>query len=138
MVVDFAHNPAALSAVGSFVRQHWGREGVAVLTLPGDRTDALVVESAHAVGREFDRVVVYEEPDALRGRQPGEMTKLISSALTDVRPGIRWEPAADLDEAVTIGMALAAPTDPVLLVPLPREDGAGPLGARPPRRPWLK
>ena len=115
LVLDYAHNPAALSAVGSFVRQHWGRESVAVLTLPGDRTDALVAESAQAVGRAFDRVVVYEDLD-LRGREPGEMTKLISSALTDVRPGIRWEPAADLDEAVTIGTALAAPTDPVLLV----------------------
>ena len=118
MVVDFAHNPAALSAVGSFLRRHWGREGVAVLTLPGNRTDALVVDSAHAVAREFDRVVVYEQPDALRGRQPGEMTKLISSALTNVRPDIRWEPAADLDQAITIGMALAAPADPVLLVHL--------------------
>jgi cyanophycin synthetase len=115
VVLDYAHNPAALSAVGSFVRQHWGRECVAVLTLPGDRTDALVAESAHAVGREFDRVVVYEDLN-LRGREPGEMTKLISSALTDARPGIRWEPAADLDEAITIGTALAAPADPVLLV----------------------
>jgi len=115
VVLDYAHNPAALSAVGSFVRQHWGRESVAVLTLPGDRTNALVVESAHSVGRHFDRVVVYEDVD-LRGREPGEMTKLISSALTEVRPGIRWEPAADLDEAVTIGTALAAPSDPVLLV----------------------
>ncbi len=118
VVVDFAHNPAALSTVGNFLRRHWGREGVAVLTLPGNRTDALVVESAHAVAREFDRVVVYEQPDALRGRQPGEMTKLISSALTNVRPDIRWEPAADLDQAITIGLALAAPADHVLLVHL--------------------
>ena len=134
VVLDYAHNPAALSAVGSFVRQHWGREGVAVLTLPGDRTDALVAESAHAVGRQFDRAVVYEDLD-LRGREPGEMIKLIGSALTDARPGIRWEPAADLDEAVTLGMALAAPADPVLLVHEKLEpvlsalDRAGPHGA---------
>jgi cyanophycin synthetase len=115
VVLDYAHNPAALSAAGSFVQQHWGRTGVAVLTLPGDRTNALVTESAHAVARAFDRVVVYEDLD-LRGREPGEMTKLISSALTDVRPGIRWEPAADLGEAVTLGVTLAAPADPVLLV----------------------
>lgn len=115
VVVDYAHNPVALSAIGSFIRRRWGREGVAVLTLPGDRTDTLVVESAHAVAGEFDRVVVYEDLD-LRDREPGEMTKLIGSALTDVRPDVHWEPAADLDEAVTIGMALAAPTDPLLLV----------------------
>ena len=114
-MLDYAHNPAALSAVGRFIRQHWGRTGVAVLTLPGDRTDALVTQSAHAVGGAFDRVVIYEDLD-LRGREPGEMTKLISSALTEVRPGIRWEPAADLEEAVTLAVTLAAPADPVLLV----------------------
>ncbi len=115
VVLDYAHNPAALSAVGRFIRRHWGQTGVAVLTLPGDRTDALVTQSAHAVGRAFDRVVIYEDLD-LRGREPGEMTKLISSALTEVRPGIRWEPAADLEEAVTLAVTLAAPADPVLLV----------------------
>jgi cyanophycin synthetase len=88
---------------------------VAVLCLPGDRTDALVAESARAVARAFDRVVIYEDVD-LRGREPGEMTKLISSALTEVRPEIRCEPAASLEEAVTLGLALAAPADPVLVV----------------------
>jgi cyanophycin synthetase len=115
VVVDYAHNPAALSAVGSVVRQRWGRAGVAVLTLPGDRSDALVAESAHAVARHFDRVVVYEDED-LRGREPGEMTKLISSALAEARPGICWEPAGDVTEAVTMGMNLAGPGDPLLVV----------------------
>ena len=120
VMLDYAHNPAALSAVGSFIRQHWGGDGVAVLTLPGDRTDALVTESACAVARQFDRVVVYEDVD-LRGREPGEMTKLISSALAEVRPGIRWEPAGDVDEAVTLGMALATPGSPLLVVYEKRE-----------------
>jgi cyanophycin synthetase len=115
VVLDYAHNPAALAAVGEFIETRWGRPGVAVLTLPGDRSDALVAESAHAVARAFDRVVVYEDTD-LRGRAPGEMTKLIGSALTEVRPGLRGEPAASLAEAVMLGLALAAPGDPVLLV----------------------
>ncbi len=115
VVLDYAHNPAALAAVGRLIQREWGRQGVAVLTLPGDRTDALVAESAHAVARAFDRVVVYEDLD-LRGREPGEMTRLISSALAEIRPGIRCEPAAGLQEAVIAGVRLAAPGDPVLLV----------------------
>ncbi|HYB47846.1 MAG TPA: Mur ligase family protein [Streptosporangiaceae bacterium] len=115
VLLDYAHNPAALSAVGRFVRQRWNRMGVAVLTLPGDLPDALVAESAYAVGCHFDRVAVHEGVD-LRGREPGEMTKLITSALGEVRPGVRCEPAADLDEAVTLGLALAAPGDPLLVV----------------------
>ncbi len=115
VVVDYAHNPAALAAVGEFVSRRWGRDSVAVLTLPGDRTDALVAQSAHAVARAFDRVVIYEDVD-LRGREPGQMTKLISSALTEVRPEIRYEPAASMEEAVALGLALATPADPVLVV----------------------
>jgi cyanophycin synthetase len=115
VVLDYAHNPAALTAVGQFVHESWGRDGVAVLTLPGDRTNAQVAESAHAVAQAFDRVVIYEDLD-LRGRQPGEMTRLIEAALASVRPGIHCEPAASLDQAVTRGLALAQDTDPVLVV----------------------
>jgi cyanophycin synthetase len=115
VVLDYAHNPAALAAVGEFIHERWGQDGVAVLTLPGDRSNAQVAESARAVAQAFDRVVIYEDLD-LRGREPGEMTKLIRTALADARPGIRCEPAASMAEAVTRGLALAAHTDPVLVV----------------------
>ncbi|MCW2500027.1 MAG: cphA [Frankiales bacterium] len=114
-MVDYAHNPAALAAVGQLIQRQWHRPAVAVLTLPGDRWDGLVTESAAAVARSFDRVVVYEDTD-LRGRRPGEMTELITAALTDVRPDIRCVPAADLSDAVTAAVRLAAPSDPILLV----------------------
>jgi cyanophycin synthetase len=115
VVLDYAHNPAALAAVGEFIHERWDRDGVAVLTLPGDRTDGQVEESAQAVARSFDRVVIYEDLD-LRDRQPGEMTGLIEAALAEARPGIRCEPAASMAQALTRGLALAAHTDPVLVV----------------------
>jgi cyanophycin synthetase len=115
VVLDYAHNPAALEAVGRFMHERWSRDGVAVLTLPGDRTNAQVAESARAVAGAFDRVVIYEDLD-LRGREPGEMTGLIRVALAQARPGICSEPAASLEQAVTRGLALAEPMDPVLVV----------------------
>ena len=115
VVLDYAHNPAALEAVGQFIHGRWSRDGVAVLTLPGDRTDAQVAESAQAVARAFDRVVIYEDLD-LRRREPGEMTELIGAALAEARPGIYCEPAASMEQAVTRGLALAARRDPVLVV----------------------
>ncbi len=115
VVLDYAHNPAALAAVGQFIHERWDRDGVAVLTLPGDRTDAQVTESAHAVAQAFDRVVIYEDLD-LRGREPGEMTKLIKAALAEARPGSYCESAASMNQAVARGLALAAHSDPVLVV----------------------
>jgi cyanophycin synthetase len=115
VVLDYAHNPAALEAIGQFTRDQWDRDGVAVLTLPGDRTNAQVEESAQAVARAFDRVVIYEDLD-LRNREPGEMTELIGKALAEARPGICCEAAASMEQAVARGLALAGPSDPVLVV----------------------
>src|SRR5262249_40373487 len=68
-----------------------------------------------AVAEAFDRVVIYEDLD-LRDRAPGEMTTLTKAALAEARPGIYCEPAASMDQAVTRGLALAAPGDPGLVV----------------------
>jgi hypothetical protein len=62
----------------------------------------------------FSRVVVYEDRD-LRGREAGEMTRLISGALARHRPDIRVRPADGPEDALRWALALAAPSDPVLL-----------------------
>jgi len=115
VVVDYAHNPAAVAAVGALLRRVWGREGVAAVTLPGDRSDDLVLDTAREVARCFDRVVVYEDED-LRGRRSGEMTRLIIDGLTEGRPDVRIRTAGDLKDAVGIALGLAVPGEPLLLL----------------------
>jgi cyanophycin synthetase len=115
VVVDYAHNPAAVAAVGALLRRVWGRNGVAAVTLPGDRCDDLVMDTAREVARCFDRVVVYEDED-LRGRRSGEMTRLIIDGLTDARPDVRIRTAGDLKDAVGMALGLATPGEPLLLL----------------------
>jgi cyanophycin synthetase len=115
VIVDYAHNPAAVAAVGGLLRRVWGREGVAAVTLPGDRCDELVMDTARQVARSFDRVVVYEDED-LRGRRSGEMTRLIVDGLTEARPDVRIHTAGDLKDAVGIALGLTVPGEPLLLL----------------------
>jgi cyanophycin synthetase len=115
VVVDYAHNAEALTAIGGLITARWAGDPVAVITLPGDRSDQLVLESARAVGTAFRRFVVYEDLDR-RGRRPGEMAALIISGLSEVRPGAQCLRAASLEEAAEIALALAAPEDPVLFL----------------------
>ncbi|MFG2088969.1 MULTISPECIES: cyanophycin synthetase [unclassified Spirillospora] len=115
VVVDYAHNPAAVAAMGAFVERRWGAGGVAAVTLPGDRPDELVTETARAVSGTFGRVVVYEDED-LRGRRSGEMTRLIVQGLREGRPDVRHHPAGDLKGAVTSALDMAEPGEPVLLL----------------------
>jgi cyanophycin synthetase len=114
LVVDYGHNPAALASMGRLLHEAWGGQPVAAITLPGDRRDDLVAESAATVATWFSRVVVYEDRD-LRGRAAGEMTRLISGALARHRPDIRILPADGPEDALRRALALASPADPVLL-----------------------
>jgi len=61
---------AALASMGRLLREAWDGQPVAAITLPGDRRDDLVEESAATVATWFSRVVVYEDHD-LRGREAG-------------------------------------------------------------------
>ncbi|WP_141576006.1 cyanophycin synthetase [Actinomadura sp. WMMA1423] len=115
VLVDYAHNPAAVGAMGAFMERCWGRAGVAAVTLPGDRSDELVSETARALAGSFGRVVVYEDED-LRGRRSGEMTRLIVRGLREVRPDVRHHPAGDLKGALTSALDMAEPGEPVLLL----------------------
>ncbi|GAA4618478.1 cyanophycin synthetase [Actinoallomurus liliacearum] len=115
IVVDYAHNPAAVAAVGELMRRVWRRDCVAAVTLPGDRCDELVIDTARAVARSFGRVVVYEDED-LRGRRPGEMAELIRRGLVDARPDVHVHPAGDLKDAVGIALGVSAPGEPILLL----------------------
>ncbi len=114
VVVDYGHNPAALASMGRLLHEAWGGHPIAAITLPGDRRDDLIAESAATVATWFSRVVIYEDRD-LRGREAGEMTRLISGALTRHRPDIRILTAGGPDDALRCALALASPADPVLL-----------------------
>ncbi|HEX9035308.1 MAG TPA: cyanophycin synthetase, partial [Streptosporangiaceae bacterium] len=80
VLVDYGHNAAALHATGAMVTQIWEGAPAAAITLPGDRRDDLVADSARAIAAWFGKVVIYEDDD-LRGREQGEMRSMIVSAL---------------------------------------------------------
>ena len=107
VLVDYGHNAAALHATGQLVTQVWEGAPTAAITLPGDRRDDLVAESAQAIAAWFGKVVMYEDDDP-RGREPGEMRSMIVSALRQARPGVEIRHADGPDEALREAMALAA------------------------------
>jgi cyanophycin synthetase len=114
VIVDYGHNAAALEATGQFIADAWGGEPAAAVTLPGDRRDDLLVQSAEAIAARFGKVVLYEDCDK-RGREPGAMTALIGTALRTTRPAIRCEDAENPADALRAALALAG-GGPVLFV----------------------
>lgn len=133
VIVDYGHNAAALTATGQMISSIWrGAAATAAVTLPGDRRDDLLAQSAESIAAWFSRVVVYEDSD-LRGRRPGEMQELIISALRRARPDIICEQAAGPEPALRRAMALAA-GGPVLFLYeklAAARDALGAVGAQP-------
>ncbi len=84
------------------------------MTLPGDRRDDLLVQSAEAIARWFPAVVLYEDSDK-RGRANGEMLTLVGTALRATRPGVVCRSAENPADALRAALELAD-GGPVLFV----------------------
>jgi len=79
VLIDYAHNPAAVSGLVDMVRRMPAARRVAVVTAPGDRRDEDLIE----VGRlcaAFDAVILKEDTDT-RGRAPGAIAALLRRGL---------------------------------------------------------
>jgi cyanophycin synthetase len=116
LLVDYAHNPAAIAALGELVHGIWGTEhAVAAVTLPGDRRDDLIADCARAVADAFHRVVLYEDVD-LRGRSRGEVPELVRGEIAARRPELAVTTVTTVAEAVPTALAMANPGDVVVLL----------------------
>ena len=79
VIVDYAHNPAAVAGLVDMVQQLPAARRLAVVTVPGDRRD----EDLREVGRlcaAFDAVIVKEDEDR-RGRAPGAIAAIMADAM---------------------------------------------------------
>jgi len=81
VLVDYAHNPAAIAGLMDFVSSLDAARRIGIITAPGDRRD----EDLRTVGRlssKLDRVIVREDKYR-RGRAPGEVARLIIEGLRE-------------------------------------------------------
>ncbi|HYD18696.1 MAG TPA: cyanophycin synthetase [Patescibacteria group bacterium] len=119
VILDYAHNPAALGALGGLIhRMQDGHERViGMVSTPGDRRDEDIREMGRIAAQLMDKVVFWEDPDR-RGRARGEILKLLKegaiAAGLDARD-ITCVPGEE--EAADICLRQAAGRDLVLLMP---------------------
>ncbi len=81
VLVDYAHNAAAIAGLMEFVYNLDAARRIGIITAPGDRRN----EDLREVGRlsaRLDRVIVREDKYR-RGREPGEITQLIIEGLKE-------------------------------------------------------
>jgi cyanophycin synthetase len=79
VLVDYAHNPAAVQGLMEMVADLPARRRIGVVAAPGDRRDEDIRGVAALCGG-LDRVIVKEDDDR-RGRRPGEIAELLVEGL---------------------------------------------------------
>ncbi len=114
VIVDFAHNPHGVRALGEMARAMSATRRLFLVGQAGDRDDDSILDLAHAVwSMEPDCVVVKEMPKYLRGRELGVIPGMIErelvvagappesiihaeSELSGVRAALEWARPGDL------------------------------------------
>lgn len=86
VIVDYAHNPAALAAFLQTARRLKPARLIGIIASPGDRRDESIIRLGEVAGRGFDVVVIKEDEDR-RGRAAGEVAELLArGALAHLPP----------------------------------------------------
>ncbi len=119
VIVDYAHNPAGIAALGELVqslRPHHCRS-IGCVSIPGDRRDADILAMGAAAAELFDHIVFREKPDG-RGRRPGEVIDLLRrGAISAGCLPSRVQGVAHEADAVAACLGRARPGDLVILLP---------------------
>lgn len=76
ILVDFAHNPAGMRALTSFVKKLDAPRKVGIVVAAGDRRDEDIVELGRIAGETFDEIYVHHGKH-LRGRTKDSMLNLL-------------------------------------------------------------
>ena len=117
VILDYAHNPAAVRAICDLVdRIEPDGKRIVVLAAPGDRRDEDIEEIARVAAPHFDHFVCRRD-DNTRGRDGDEVPLMMKRTL--IEAGIdeaQIEIVEDEQDATARGLGMAAPGDLLLIL----------------------
>lgn len=80
VVVDYGHNPSALTALVEALEPLPHARRLAVYSVAGDRRDEDMIRQGQILARHFDEIFLYED-HYMRGRSDGEIMRLLRQGL---------------------------------------------------------
>ncbi|NNF56647.1 MAG: Mur ligase [Rhodothermaceae bacterium] len=124
--MDFAHNEHGLSALSEAVLALPSRRRLVLLGHAGDRTDAEISGLARSAAKfEADKFILAEYPEHLRGRELGDIPRLLRKTLrAEGVPDDAIEVAPGPLEGTKQALDWAEPGDLLLLLVLSKRDEA--------------
>lgn len=99
LLLDYGHNPDAITCIGEMGRRWNVSTTTAIISAPGDRSDDVLKLAGQAASWVFDKIIVREDSDP-RGREPGEISKLIFNSVVEENPQVKCEIIMNSAEAL--------------------------------------
>mgnify|MGYP003575748182 FL=1 len=99
VMLDYAHNPHGLRALGKLITSFDASIKVGVIAGVGDRRDEDIMELGRVAAKIFDHIIIRHDKD-LRGRLPEEFDNLLTRGIHQVSKNKKITILADETEAV--------------------------------------
>lgn len=83
VMLDYAHNPHGVRALGGFIKTFEADTKVGIITGVGDRRDEDIIALGEEAAKVFDEIIIRHDAD-LRGRTPEEIDRLLTIGVRKV------------------------------------------------------
>jgi cyanophycin synthetase len=83
VLLDYAHNPSGMQAIGKFLEKTEGFPKVGIISGTGDRRDEDLINLGIVGAEIFDEIVIRQDSE-LRGRTPQDMIDLLKQGIQKV------------------------------------------------------
>lgn len=84
-LIDYGHNAAAFVAICKMAANWHGKIITGIIGVPGDRDQRIIENAGCIAAKGFHRIIIKEDKD-LRGREAGEIAKLLCETVTRESP----------------------------------------------------
>jgi cyanophycin synthetase len=100
VLVDYAHNPHGLEALGAYLKQAEAQHTIGILTGVGDRRDEDIIAVGRVSVNIFDEIIIRFDEDS-RGRDTDQIANLIMQGIREIDPQKSVRIIADELDALT-------------------------------------
>lgn len=115
MLVDYAHNPHGMRALGQYLETIESSGRLGIITGVGDRRDEDIRELGKIAATYFDEIIIRLDED-LRGRDKEELVNLIRQGILSNKPFCRIRVIGDELEAIRFAIRHSRPGQLIVLL----------------------
>ena len=115
VIIDYAHNPAGMEAMGRFVNSLGSDFSTAIIAGTGDRRDEDLKDYSKMAAEYFDELIIWKDEDYSRGRDSKEVMDLIVEGAQSSPGKSSIRIILDEDEAVDEALQKARPNSVICI-----------------------